>query len=1143
MAGKILTVLERVKRFVTWAKSDEGKDKVDTVRGTKEGGNAYIVPEDYKDTKLRGQIVVTTSTGKYYFASYKGGAKNNLTTESDQILDLGCFEITEKNPNTGKNINTVASILGKEKKALVSIRLSSGAKTSGEVDEEFTNAANKVLGLLEEQAAKAQEQAKIAKEERIAKNLEKAEMKDALSKVVSAVAEIAKKKEFEEAEALRKQREIDFSANALKFLDKHKELEYISSDELAKKLEISEIKAVIDELTGVGILEPTAVKGKNTNKINREVLNEYLGEDMSNAEPEENGLTPDEVEDESTGKSEEEVSPNAEPEVNDLTADEVEDESTGKGEEEASRNAEKNLNKSTKKMFARLVETTKQMLSKKEKAPKTYAPGERRGVAKHPIPKMVTLEGNDNFAGYIEFENVPVSAREDLKTPRKFRGTARVEQKHLKKMDEYNKGVKDNLQQLLNERSEIARQLVSAKGENRKALEARLKDVENKINETSRSELKKQTVRLYISKNPGKNGKTDFYVEVGEKLPTGNELKNIKPENLQKLRDFARLSWQSKLSVAHTYSDYSKFSAEQKKYDIPATSHDIVVFGKNKELQNFLNAMQAVDKQKGNKTAYHDYLGDVFGDEVSAKLDEQKNKTVRSEKLLKGSGIFEMSKLAVTVGILSAAVGLFAGSQIAGASADAVNQGIVSDRVSAGATQYVQTMQKNEYAPTNSGNNNGGNDAVTLSDETITSFRGTATLFNYKRVNTPDNVVIDTSSNSLISKLFNSNNAQTFGYDAKAVTNELMSNFGNQIAYANLFNGLPADYSLQELESAYSVLGKAVGTEVKTMGTKSINGTPITYGVVVYPNGTTDDTSFTKFLQSKGVSTENAAAAVAAYDLAYQEAYAAAENQNIIVEEPVVEYDITKNDITADVNEALTEIGAQSEIKTILNINYKENEENVMEGELFGLDSEGNLVQVSFTNGADFQIEVTDANGIVSALNNAIENGNVQTNVYRSIDSINGLSVSWKQNAEKYIGEKFGEASTGLYYNFEAKQDANGKGYYDVKVASLGGDTLSVTTAELNVYTYDKLSVTVGDIVKSALSGVNRKIAGSSTCYTLTKDTTNLKPVLYANELNEASINEIKAELSGNTNTSSVLYSTDKYNVVLDGRHNPERNR
>ena len=1128
MAGKILTVLERVKRFVTWA-NGEGKDSVTTVRGTKEGGNAYIVPEDYKDTKLRGQIVVTTSTGKYYFASYKGGAKNNLTTESDQILDLGCFEITEKNPNTGNNINTVASILNKQKGALVPIRLSSEAKTSGEVDEEFTNAANKVLGLLEEQAAKAQEQAKRAKEERIAKNLEKAEMEDALLedallKVVSAFAEIAKKKEIEEEEALRKQREIDFSANALKFLDEHEKLEYISSDELAKELEIdelakeleiSEIKAVIDELISVGILEPTAVKGKNTNKINREVLNEYLGEDMSNAEPEENGLTPDEVEDESTGKGEKKVSPNA----------------------------EQNLNKSTKKRFGRLVGAAKKMLSKKEKAPKIYAPGERRGKAKHPIPKMVALEGNVNFAGYIEFENVPVSAREDLKTPRKFRGTARVEQKHLKKMDEYNKGVKDNLQQLLNERSEIARQLVSAKGENRKALEARLKDVENKINETFRSELKKQTVRLYISKNPGKNGKTDFYVEVGEKLPTGNELKNIKPENLQKLRDFARLSWQSKLSVAHTYSDYSKFSAEQKKYDIPATSHDIVVFGKNKELQNFLNAMQAVDKQKGNKTAYHDYLGDVFGDEVSAKLDEQKNKTVRSEKLLKGSGIFEMSKLAVTVGILSAAVGLAAGSQIAGATADAVNQGIVSDRVSAGATQYVQTMQKNEYAPTNSGNNNGGSDAVTLSDETITSFRGTATLFNYKRVNTPDNVVIDTSSNSLISKLFNSNNAQTFGYDAKAVTNELMSNFFNQIAYANLFNGLPADYSLQELESAYSVLGKAVGTEVKTMGTKSINDTPITYGVVVYPNGTTDDTSFTKFLQSKGVSTENAAAAVAAYDLAYQEAYAAAENQNIIVEEPVVEYDITENDITADVNEALAEIGAQTEIETILNISYKENEKNIMEGELFGLDSEGNLVQVSFKNGADFQIEVTDANGIVSALNNAIENSNVQTNVYRSIDSINGLSVSWKQNAEKYIGEKFGEASTGLYYNFEAKQDADGKGYYDVKVASVGGDTLSVTTAELNVYTYDKLSVTVGDIVKSALSGVNRKIAGSSTCYTLTKDTTNLKPVLYANELNDASINEIKAELSGNTNTSSVLYSTDKYNVVLDNRHNPERNR
>lgn len=1124
MASERLTVLERVKRFVTWAKSDEGKDKVDTVRGTKEGGNAYIVPEDYKDTKLRGQIVVTTSTGKYYFASYKGGAKNNLTTESDQILDLGCFEITEKNPNTGKNINTVASILGKEKKALVSIRLSSGAKTSGEVDEEFTNAANKVLGLLEEQAAKAQEQAKIAKEERIAKNLEKAEMKDALSKVVSAVAEIAKKKEIEEEEALRKQREIDFSANALKFLDEHEKLEYISSDELAKELEIdelakeleiSEIKAVIDELISVGILEPTAVKGKNTNKINREVLNEYLGEDMSNAEPE----------------------------VNDLTADKVEDESTGKGEEEASRNAEQNLNKSTKKMFARLVETTKQMLSKKEKAPKTYAPGERRGVAKHPIPKMVTLEGNDNFAGYIEFENVPVSAREDLKTPRKFRGTARVEQKHLKKMDEYNKGVKDNLQQLLNERSEIARQLVGAKGENRKALETRLKDVGNKINETFRSELKKQTVRLYISKNPGKNGKTDFYVEVGEKLPTGNELKNIKPENLQKLRDFARLSGQRKPSVAHTYSNYSKFSAEQKEYDIPATSHDIVVFGKNKELQNFLNAMQAVDKQKGNKTAYHDYLGDVLGNDISEELDKQRNSENRTAILKKGSGILKISKLAVTVGILSVAVGLAAGSQIAGATADAVNQGIVSDRVSAGATQYVQTMQKNEYAPTNSGNNNGGNDAVALSDETITSFRGTATLFNYKRVNTPDNVVIDTSSNSLISKLFNSNNAQTFGYDAKAVTNELMSNFGNQIAYANLFNGLPADYSPQEFESAYGVLGKVVGTEVKTMGTKSINGTPITYGVVVYPNGTTDDTSFTKFLQSKGVSTENAAAAVAAYDLAYQEAYAAAENQNIIVEEPVVEYDITKNDITADVNEALAEIGAQTEIETILNISYKENEENAMEGELFGLDSEGNLVQVSFKNGADFQIEVTDANGIVSALNNAIENSNVQTNVYRSIDSINGLSVSWKQNAEKYIGEKFGEASTGLYYNFEAKQDADGKGYYDVKVASVGGDTLSVTTAELNVYTYDKLSVTVGDIVKSALSGVNRKIAGSSTCYTLTKDTSSLKPVLYANELNEASINEIKAELSGNTNTSSVLYSTDKYNVVLDGRHNPERNR
>ena len=210
---------------------------------------------------------------------------------------------------------------------------------------------------------------------------------------------------------------------------------------------------------------------------------------------------------------------------------------------------------------------------------------------------------------------------------------------------------------------------------------------------------------------------------------------------------------------------------------------------------------------------------------------------------------------------------------------------------------------------------------------------------------------------------------------------------------------------------------------------------------------------------------------------------------------------------------------------------------------MFGLDSEGNLVQVSFKNGADFQFEVTGPNGIVSALNNAIENDNVQTNVYRSIDSINGLSETWKQNAERYIGEKFGEASTGLYYNFEAKQDADGKGYYDVKVASVGGDSLSVTTAELNVYTYDKLSVTVGDIVKSALSGVNRKIAGSSTCYTLTKDTTNLKPVLYANELNEASINEIKAELSGNTNTSSVLYSTDKYNVVLDGRHNPERNR
>ena len=78
------TVLKRVKEFVEWA--DKNKNKVDTVRGTKEGGNAYIVPEDYKDTELRGQIVVTTSTGEYYFASYKGGADNKLTTKSDQIL-------------------------------------------------------------------------------------------------------------------------------------------------------------------------------------------------------------------------------------------------------------------------------------------------------------------------------------------------------------------------------------------------------------------------------------------------------------------------------------------------------------------------------------------------------------------------------------------------------------------------------------------------------------------------------------------------------------------------------------------------------------------------------------------------------------------------------------------------------------------------------------------------------------------------------------------------------------------------------------------------------------------------------------------------------------------------------------------------
>ena len=723
------------------------------------------------------------------------------------------------------------------------------------------------------------------------------------------------------------------------------------------------------------------------------------------------------------------------------------------------------------------------------------------------LPKFIKVNGNDVVAGYYEFKGVPNSLISDLPAKqRKYGNFARRAQRKMvsdEKIDITNSKFNSKSSQAWEEYNDAREQYNMAEDEaTKKKWQKKMDKAEARAKDAG-SPIGKSTVRLYVSKYAGNNGKHDLYLQIGNNLALPTKDNDGKILGVNKVSEFTHAKGKKNLVVAVVYPKASSRNSA-------LTSNNMIVFGENKPLQTLVSEWREAEKDE-SKTAFAERLGGENGlpYETYTALDSESNGDKYIEN---GSPIVKIGEALkyAKAGVIGAALGATAvlvivGTQGTGYGFDIDNINRVRDGAREGAeTQIAQKLEQSKTAE-------GG------------------TLFDYQTLNNENNYIIDSGSteSKIQSLVKNLSDIGAIGYTQKDIDNTI--NDAAIVAVTNLVSGYTYDEVARE--SSFATLGEKAGKEV---GEKNIS---VDKNKAIYPTAsgiTTSKEDFVSSLETNGMTEEQATKVADAYTNSFVASYEANYDNEISdggMEVPEEDFDL--NDSQGNLQETVNAITGDNIL--IVNVHYNDSKKN---GVIYGINEEGNLKEISFENTTD--IVVTSAEGLETALLSDPESeikeyasldglmfdDYTRNNIYNNLTDENGrifyqITSGPTHDEEIEVETENENGSTGS----DATNDNNNP-HYDTVVVTLDKN-FNVDKASVNVYSNSGKTESKEGIVKTAVSEItDGKVPGSPALYTLTSEEPETSS--YPNQLSQESIEQaqeaLREELSNeNTNGTQIV--------------------
>ena len=743
-------------------------------------------------------------------------------------------------------------------------------------------------------------------------------------------------------------------------------------------------------------------------------------------------------------------------------------------------------------------------------------PGSKRRSG---LPKFIKVNGNDVVAGYYEFKGVPNSLISDLPAKqRKYGNFARRAQRKMvsdEKIDITNSKFNSKSSQAWEEYNDAREQYNMAEDEaTKKKWQKKMDKAEARAKDAG-SPIGKSTVRLYVSKYAGNNGKHDLYLQIGNNLALPTKDNDGKILGVNKVSEFTHAKGKKNLVVAVVYPKASSRNSA-------LTSNNMIVFGENKPLQTLVSEWREAEKDK-SKTAFAERLGGENGlpYETYTALDSESNGDKYIEN---GSPIVKIGEALkyAKAGVIGAVLGGVVAATIitslgGGQISDNINRSAIENAAREGSLAHIfNTLEISEETY---GNDSNGIETASLPD---TKGKTYANLFNYTSLNNESNVIIDTASESEIEKMFNSTTyASTFGYNYQtAIDNN--TNYFARAAAGNIIEGM--DYTAEAIRGSFEGLGAAAGQEIAE------HGVSLAEGDIIYPNGTNNSSSFEELLRYKGLSRQLATEAVDAYSNAFAITYEENLNQ---IEAEVPEEDFDLNDSQGNLQETVNAITGDNIL--IVNVHYNDSKKN---GVIYGINEEGNLKEISFENTTD--IAVTSAEGLETALLSDPEpeikeyaslgglmfDDYTRNNIYNNLTDENGRIFYQITGVPTHDEEIEVETENENGSTTTSTTTVTINAHYDTVVVTLDKN-FNVDKASVNVYSNSGKTESKEGIVKTAVSEItDGKVPGSPALYTLTSEEPETSS--YPNQLSQENIEQaqeaLREELSNeNTNGTQIV--------------------
>ena len=473
---------------------------------------------------------------------------------------------------------------------------------------------------------------------------------------------------------------------------------------------------------------------------------------------------------------------------------------------------------------------------------------------------------------------------------------------------------------------------------------------------------------------------------------------------------------------------------------------------------------------------------------------EEKRERARTKHVSSGFKAGELVKgfLKKATVFAIAAVGLVGALQAAGGISHGIGENQAERVAYKDTVGYVQSVSNVNNGDNGDNKDENQGEAVPLNGNYNSMTDSVEpTLFNYKLVN-GNTVEIDTSRPSIIASLFMGENPTTFGYDMHGVREVEKKNWGARLLVSNL--GGP-DFTMGGIKGAYSALGEMVGQEVKENG--------VVMNDVVYPNGTTDMNSFVEALESLGMAEKEANVAAKSYTEAFSVAYEASKDMVSVEPEEEISYNLADGQLAETLGALINK-----DVTTIISVNY----DNVnKEGSVHALTKDGNLIEISFNNGAGYSVEINNTSGVEAAILDAFDKAKVadedadkttsaedyfEVNEYAPIAELNLGSKESKLN--NYLSETYGE-NVGVYYSINPGMDDNGKVAYQTGFVIVGAEDLDITRLKTSVLSTTNQTTTDQKIIYCATHAFGCSLGPASGLYN-----GGVKVDTVTNELSEA---------------------------------------